>query len=262
MRFMSFASSCLIVLTLTGCALPFRSSNLIRNCPDRSEWCPEIQSTARSAWLYAQLSENAYHDSGTFVLPESVRRDTLVSLDGSGFAAAVYSILSASGREQVVIAYRGTQFTSWKDWSRGNIGMLQNRQALAFYDSVRARVGDSVPIAVTGHSLGGAMATSVSLRRAGVPTYVFNTSSHFTRGTIEDSPRVSVASYGEILKGVRFVLRNTDQVHTVIPCVEGNVVERHSQRALATCLTQIAALTDDAAARSLARNGLFSRPRP
>ena len=106
------------------------------------------------------------------------------------------------------------------------------------------------------------MATSVSLRRAGVPTYVFNTSSHFTRGTIEDSPRVSVASYGEILKGVRFVLRNTDQIHTVVPCTEGNIVARHSQRALATCLTQIAALTGSGAAQSLRRNGLFSRPTP
>ena len=104
----------------------------------------------------------------------------------------------------------------------------------------------------------------VSLRRDSAEVYVFNTSPHFRTPLFgrADNDRSSVASYAEVLKGLRIFTRPRATWHTVAPCTQGGAISRHSQRMLATCLTQIASLTSPAADSSRELNGIPPRPAP
>ena len=227
-------------------------------------WLPEIRNTAAKTYLYAQLSANAYKSDGShFVLPDDTieidRRDN----NRRGFAYAVFERRKADGARELILAFRGTESASLKDWLSGNVLGQQNRDGLTLYDAWRARTPQDVPITVTGHSLGGAIATSVSLCRPLVNSYVFNTSPRFSRcrdrrGVAGD--RESVVEYGEFLKVFRIFGPKIDQLYTSIGCTSGNPVRQHSIRSLAECLTRIAATNDAGAQVSLARNPTDSEP--
>jgi pimeloyl-ACP methyl ester carboxylesterase len=111
---------------------------------------------------------------------------------------------------------------------------------------------------VVGHSLGGAIAAYISLRRANVAAYMFNTSIRTTRG---DNPQVNaryaVSQYGEILVALRRLWINPGGTYTVINCNDGSSLDRHDIRPLAECLTSIAAWNPmSGAAESLVANHL------
>ncbi len=229
-------------------------------CDHPSGWSDQSREAAVDSWFYAQLAQNSYPGDPAFVLPETVSLDTTVSNDRTGFAASVYSVRRASDSVETVIAYRGTYFWSWRDWLFGNIGTVQNREGLRLFDSIRARLGESAPITVTGHSLGGGISFHVSLRREHAPAYVFNSSSRFTRGDGIENPRYSIAQYAEILKPLRAIARAPTGYHTVVGCTEGGPVDRHAQVYLAECLTRIAAINDESARASSALNSLPADP--
>jgi hypothetical protein len=117
---------------------------------------------------------------------------------------------------------------------------------------------------VTGHSLGGGIATYVSLCRPDVNSYVFNSSPRFSicrgaRGPAGN--RESVVEYGEFLKAARIFGGSPDQLYTSIGCIHGNAFRQHKMRPLAECLTRIAAIDrDPAAIASLEANTPTSTP--
>jgi hypothetical protein len=257
-------------------------------------WCGFTRETAVMAWQYAQLASNAYcDDSEAFTLPDGYSvvsrlpaqdvcdleraaakgdlaakarlkplRKAQKKLDTHGFNYTVYDKRSAAGAlERRVIAFRGTDTKQLADWFYGNIGTTQRDQGLALYKAERAKLdaegGSAVPIAVTGHSLGGAIAIQVSLENTGVDAFVFNTSPRYTLLPPNANRRVAIAERGDILDVLRSRSMPARQDLLVINCrpQEGRVAS-HSIRELAECVTWIAAKADAGARASVEQNGI------
>jgi uncharacterized Zn-binding protein involved in type VI secretion len=129
-----------------------------------------------------RLANDVYHTSGAPEgfqrvtgddLPPELRNSTFES--GTGFYSALY-------RSEIdghyVLTFRGTEMTTWQDWVNGNSQNLglpaaQYAQAIALAQQVHAVYGDNM--AITGHSLGGGLASAASLA-TGVPADTFNAS--------------------------------------------------------------------------------------
>ncbi|WP_176787103.1 hypothetical protein [Sphingomonas sp. NFR15] len=159
---------------------------------------------------------------------------------------------------RIIIAYRGTD--SQRDIRTGSLSPRQIDRGLDVYDDLRSRYPNA-EFVVTGHSLGGAIALSVSHCRVDVTTYVFDTSTlyrkcrNFEDGN--DDRRFSIVERGEILKILRMPTKKSNQIYTSINCRRAfRPVDDHSIRQLAECLTQYAAVTNADARASLSANGL------
>ena len=257
-------------------------------------WCGFTRDAAVIAWPYAQLASNAYcDDSEIFDLPAGytvIRRlpaqdicdleraaakgdeaakaklkpihKAEAKLKTHGFNYTVYDKRNAAGAlERRIIAFRGTDTKQLTDWVYGNIGNTQRDQGLELYKQERAKLdaegGKGVPISVTGHSLGGAIAIQVSLENPGVDAFVFNTSPRYTLLPPNTNQRVAIAERGDILEVLRNRSMPVRQDMLIINChpTEGRI-RSHSVRKLAECVTWIAGKTNAAARASVAANRL------
>lgn len=262
-------------------------------CTDQEGgWCTFTRELAVSAWQYAQLSSNAYcDDTEPFELPSGYTvvsrlpaqdicdleraatkgdaaakarlkpiRKALSKRGTHGFNYTVYDKRNARGAlERRVIAFRGTDPGQLADWWYGNIGSTQRDQGLALYASERAKLdadgNKAVPIAVTGHSLGGAIAIQVSLAHAGVDAYVFNTSPRYELVQPNANRRLAIAERGDLLEALRSRSMPVRQDLLIINCRPlGSNVTDHSVRKLAECVTWIAAGADAGAKAAVAAN--------
>lgn len=221
-------------------------------------WAEQIRRSAEEAYPYAQMSTNAYGDSDSFNLGPRFKLAGSADNDEIGFAYAIFERYEGDRLAEVVIAFRGTELTTWPDWMHGNFKPHQNKRGLELYDKVRARVSPAVPISVTGHSLGGGIATHVSLNRAGPKSYIFNASPRFrAEGKIADNRRLSIVEYGEVLKVARLPGREPTQTYVSINCTPGvDTLGQHRIRPLAECLTRIAAIELPEARESVKLNRL------
>ena len=265
-------------------------------CTDQDGgWCGFTRDTATIAWPYAQLATNAYcDDNDVFELPAGysvVRRlptqdvcdlERLAArgdqaartklkpihkaegkLKTHGFNYAVYDVRGPAGTlERRIIAFRGTDSRGLADWFYGNLGNTQREQGLELYREERAKLdaegGKGVPIAVTGHSLGGAIALQVSLENAGVDAFVFNTSPRYTLLQPNANRRVAISERGDILEALRKRAMPVRQDMLIINCrPTKSGVKAHAIRDLAACVTWIAAKTDAGAKASVAANKLI-----
>ena len=227
-----------------------------------SGWASEIRNAAVHAYPYAQIAANAYGD-GRYDLGPDFRLVESQDNDEIGFAYSVYERGPPGAPTEVILAFRGTEFTKLSDWYYGNVLRLQNPRGVEVFDRIRAKVGRDVPIFVVGHSLGGGIAIQVSLLRPNAPAIVFNTSPRFrAKGPVATNPRISIVEYGEVLKAVRVLGREPTQTYISIGCKRGlNVVAQHSMAPLSDCLTRIASYDDASARASLTRNRI-SPPTP
>lgn len=138
---------------------------------------------ARNASALLSFATDAYGDSNVKLPPgwEEVPSRELGSLGlnptdlvgNDGFRAAVYR--DADGH--VVIAFAGTEPTSWKDWQTDlaqALGFLpsQYEKAIEIGKKVAQHVG-SDNLVLTGHSLGGGLAAAASLA-TGASAITFN----------------------------------------------------------------------------------------
>ena len=225
-------------------------------------WCEFTREMAVESWEYAQLSNNTYDDDEAFpVLPEGIVERYNSGNDDIGYAYAVFDRFKAGRLVETILAYRGTE-ASLDDWIKGNFERRQNPRGQATYDQLRSQLDDAgwqdVPITVTGHSLGGGIATYVSLRTPRTAAYVFNTSPRFVLPDApEDNRRISVTERGEALRILRDFSENPPVDMYVLNCRPGGgLFTNHSVRKLAECLTWIAGYVDGRARASVVDNDI------
>ena len=228
------------------------------------EWNACTRDAARLSYEYAQMATNVYSSVGSspFKLGPNLRPlEPLASLP-SGLQYRVYERHDNGKRSEVIIAYRGTNFSSWQDWIFGNIGLTQRSEALTIFDRVWRDY--EIKPSITGHSLGGALAIQVSLCRDVHYNIVFDTSSRFSKrfcGATYENHNVSIVEFGEINKLLRVFGREPTQRYVSLNCIdEGNAFSQHSMEKLAACLTNIAALDASDAKVSKTLNAIPDNP--
>lgn len=245
-------------LMLSGCITPYPDITQSRS-PCRTEpggWCDFVRDAAVQSYGYAMLSSNAYQDDDTYpALPLVFFPRDIADNDESGLAYSVFdrhTVKDGKRGDLVarVIAFRGTEFGSTSDIFSGSLGDGQREGARMVYATERARLDaedyQHVAIEVTGHSLGGALATQISIDNPGVKAFVFNTSPFFSGDPMtNDMDRLSVAERGEFLRVLRRYKAPPAADVLVINCnPSANAGQKHSIRRLADCLTWIAAYGD------------------
>ena len=253
MSFKLILSAALLLLTS---ACTYWQKTQLTGLDHPSGWADQIRFAAVEAYPYAQMSNNAYADSVRYDLGPDLTNLQNVPNDPLGFAYSIFERREGGRLAEVIIAFRGTEGFISRDMECGNLRGCQNQEGLRTYDRIRAAQDPSVQVNVTGHSLGGGIATHVSLQRPNVRSYIFNASPRFRRnGSIPDNRRVSIVERGELLKVLRAPGREAPQTYISINCTPGvGPISQHSIRPLADCLTRIAAWQDAGARASLSRN--------
>ena len=246
-----------LVLALTGCA----------SVPDRDEAraCPAdpatalntprcVEATAALGFEYAILAALAYEPAPPpdFSPPPGVTETescTETACEGvAGYQYRVFSRVRYGKVVERIIAFRGTDQRA--DWATNIFGKKgQNRAALETFLKVR---GDgSVPVSVTGHSLGGALATQVSMCYPVHMRVSFDSSPRFYQrlcpgGRAIPKPAdagvklLHFSEYGEFLGPLRLIGRDPDQITTPLDCVsQQHTIDQHSIRQLTVCMVNI-----------------------
>ena len=238
---------------LTACGQNIRHLDLT-GCDHPSGWRKEIRGLAVNSWPYAQLSYVVYNKQPGLSIAPGFQELSVHENKSIGF----YAVLFEDARDKsLVFVIRGTEDLT--DWKKGNFAQDQNNFGLESFKKI-ATANPGRNIVVAGHSLGGGVAMHISLNEPVQAAYSFNGSPNFRmKGSEPKTKRYSIVEYGEILKFPRVFGREATQLYTSIGCSEGDPITQHDQLFLATCLTQIAAADDPAAAASLVQNAM---PRP
>ncbi|WP_128893035.1 hypothetical protein [Erythrobacter sp. HKB08] len=259
-----------LALSLGGCITPIPDISQSRS-PCMTEpggWCDFVREAAVVAYPYAMLSSNAYDDEDTYTeLPPGFERRENANDEETGLAYHVYDHFEMDGGRKGkllarIIAFRGTDFGSRKDIFSGSFGTSQielARKVLAVERGELARAGqEDVPIELTGHSLGGALATQLSIEDASVRSYAFNTSPLFQGDPATNAEnRMAIAEYGEFLRILRRYSTASAADSVIINCrPSAGAGEKHGIRSLADCLTWIAAYEDAEALALVAPNAI------
>ena len=214
------------------------------------------RSVANETFQYAQLSLNAYDKSrDKFVLTPDVTLVALKPNDEIGLAYTIFTRQRPNQPIEHVIAFRGTEGgvnLSSCDFRYGNRRLLQQGRAIGIVRDYIRTNGLSPArddLVLTGHSLGGAIAIHVSLQLdlQGYRVYAFDTSPRFKEPPNYDrdrdpTRRMSIYEQGEILRIVRAPAIEAKEFKMPLNCLRaGGLIEQHSMRALAVCLTRMAA---------------------
>lgn len=234
-------------------------------------WCGFLREAAVDAFPYALASTNAYTgDEDLFEKPGRVlqRVAHLPIADADAKKGFDYQIFNqyesgkgaAADRKPVarILAFRGTDMKSLADVFYGTLRNDQIEMALRYFDAEKARLGTDVPWIVTGHSLGGALATEVSAAHPEVRAYMFNTSP-FYRSEVRDNAlrRTVFNERGEVLRRfARSVEPPAANVFTINCEPRKGSLTKHKVRPLADCITWIAAYASDDAYQIVKANGI------
>lgn len=185
----------------------------------------------RMAWICACMSQLAYDSFESD--DQQIQEAFLAKLHSGGFDLVdtftsketdTQAFLASNG-EFAILAFRGTQ-KAWRDVQTdiraGRIRTSSGKIHVGFsqgYSSIAKKIEKSlarigrIPIYITGHSLGGALATIATQYLEANPRFEFQMAACYTFG----SPRVGNADYDPNLKTSIFRIVNTTDIVTVVP---------------------------------------------
>ena len=261
----------LLLLTLSACAtVPDISQS---RSPCRNEaggWCAFVRDAAVDAYPYAITATNAYFgDDDLFQdLGRNLRRIERLEIAEEdaekGFDYQIFEKLlpaKSAGKRKLearVLAFRGTDFNGLSDIFYGTLRDDQIDLAIRYFEAEQARFDDGVPWVVTGHSLGGALATEVSIKHPEVRAYMFNTSPFYESDAMtNDVRRIVFNERGEVLRRfARYDISPAAEAYTINCGPRKSTFSKHKVRPLADCLLWIAAYGDKEAAALVKANGV------
>ena len=188
----------------------------------------------RMAWILASMAHLAYD---RFEKSELALRLFIAKLEGGGFELLktfnsketdTQAFLAKSSEGYAVLAFRGTELTKREDVlidaEATRVSVLEGRVHSGFriaYQSVADEIEASVlnlekiPLYITGHSLGAALATVATQGLEHNPRIRQNIAACYTFG----SPRVGNSQYDIEFKSPIYRVVNTTDIVTVIPLV-------------------------------------------
>jgi len=251
----------LLALTLTACSTGFpkfqENENVALTFQSGETWSDEIKKTAEDTYLYAQMASNSYKGRSIyFNLPDNVKllQEDSQDNDEVGLAFNVYRITHPKEKE-IVVAFRGSE--NLTDWEKANLLGKQLTPALRKFEVLKEKYPDH-SFSVVGDSLGGSLATQVSLCHKVKIAVSLNTSPRFsskncgeeTEIILGPNNRHSITEYGEAAKFLRLFGREATQLYTSINCRGGSAFQQHDVFDLALCLTKIASLNSEQAKQS------------
>lgn len=199
--------------------------------------CPPLTRAAysdRMAWILASMAHLAYDRFEDSLDLQKLRKIFITKLESGGFelVKTFYSAETdtqaflAKNEEFAVLAFRGTEVTKKVDIKTdiraSRVSVLEGRVHSGFrmaYDSVAKEIEKSVlslkglPLYITGHSLGAALATVATQRMEHNPRIREMIAACYTFG----SPRVGNSHYDIEFKSPIYRIVNTTDVVTVIP---------------------------------------------
>lgn len=259
----------LALLALSGCTtFPDITQGRSACTAQPGGWCPFISDAAEDAFVYAVAATNAYQgDDDLFDLTGSTlvlgqRLEFPEEVRGTGFDYQVFERYSSSDPDarvlvERIIAFRGTD-SSGVDVIYGSLREDQRLLALEYFDKERAREehSDTPRWSVAGHSLGGALASEVSLRKPEIRAYAFNLSPFYADDAqVLSTNRTVINERGEILRNLRKFREAPAAEMFVVNCrPEASSLTKHSISKLAGCLIWIAAYHSDEAQPILKAN--------
>ena len=235
-------------------------------------WCGFVRDAAVDAFPYVLASTEAYQgDDDTYGdLAPVLKRLERLPIDeddaDKGFDYQVFDQFEGLGRSRRmvarVVAFRGTDFDSATDIWFGTLRDDQIDIALRYFAAEKERWGDDVPWIVTGHSLGGALATEVSIMYPGVKAYMFNVSPFYRGDSMaNDTYRTVINERGEALRQFRKFYASPAADTFVVNCrPEASSFTKHKIRRLSDCITWIAAYNDPRAHAIVQRHEIKKPP--
>lgn len=249
----------LFLLALSGCAT-FPDITQARSAcvMEPGGWCSFTRDAASDSFVYAIAATNVYKDedemfdlAGTSLrlvksaeLPEEEAR--------TGFDYDIYEryerdpgALQGERLLERIMAFRGTDAGA-RDVIFGSLRDDHRELALKYFDIEIANHPGTSQWVVTGHSLGGALATEVSVRKPDMENlrvFAFNVSPFHTYNNGQlDTKRIVINERGEILRDFRRFRPAPPADMYIVSCIpRESSLEKHSITRLASCLTWIAA---------------------